>query len=101
MSKLIETLTISDVGSWASIIGLTLTFVTFLLLFSIKKKFLFRSSVDDHMKEISDISSEVSLLLRSYHENQKDIDELFALANVELRAMQRGVKNGVKPILQC
>ena len=83
-------LNLNDLGSWASIIGLSLTFITFLLVFGIKKKFLFRSSVDDHMKKISDISSEVSSLLRLYPENQKDIEELFALANVELRAMQRG-----------
>lgn len=90
MSKFIETLTLNDFGSWASIAALSLTFVTFCILLGIKKKFLFRSSVDEHVKKISEISSEVSLLLQSYSDNQKDIEEFFALANVELRAMQRG-----------
>lgn len=90
VSEFIETLTINDLGSWASIIGLSVTFFTFMMLFGIKKKFLFRSSVDDHMKKITEISSEVSSLLQSYSENKKDIEELFAVANVELRAMQRG-----------
>lgn len=83
-------LTINNLGSWASIIGLSLTFITFMLLFGIKKKFLFHSSVDDHIKKIAEISSEVSSLLQTFTENQKDIEELFAVANVELRAMQRG-----------
>lgn len=60
------------------------------MLFGIKKRFLFRSSVDDHMKKITEISSDISPLLKSYVENRNDIDELFALADVELRAMQRG-----------
>ncbi len=90
MSELIEMLTINILGSWASIIGLSLTFITFMMLFGIKKKFLFRSSVDEHIKRIAEISSEVSSLLQSYSDNQEDIEELFALANVELRAMQRG-----------
>lgn len=90
VSEFIETLTINDLGSWASIIGLSVTIFTVMMLFGIKKKFLFRSSVDDHMKKITEISSEVSSLLQSYSENKKDIEELFAVANVELRAMQRG-----------
>jgi hypothetical protein len=90
VAELLKTLNLSDIGSWASIVGLLLTLLTFLMLFGIKKKFLFRSSVDDHVKNITDISSQISSLLQSYSKNQKDIEELFALADVELRAMQRG-----------
>ena len=90
MTELLKALNLNDFGSWASIAGLILTLVTFLMLFGIKKKFLFRFSVDDHMKKIIEISSEISPLLKSYIENKNDIDELFALADVELRAMQKG-----------
>jgi len=109
VSELIKMLTLNNLGSWASIIGLSLTFITFLMLFGIKKKFLFRSSVDDHVKKIAEISSEVSTLLQSYSENQKSIEELFAVADVELRAMQRGatgdlltdIKKSRKKIKKC
>lgn len=81
---------LSDIGSWASIVGLLITAFTFFMLFGIKKKFLFRSSVDDHLEKLTYISSQISSLLISFKDNQKDIEELFALADVELRAMQRG-----------
>lgn len=77
-------------GSWSSIVGLFITILTLLMLFVIKKKFLFRSNVDEHLAKITDISSKISSLLISYADNKIDIEELFALADVELRAMQRG-----------
>lgn len=81
---------LSDYGSWSSIAGLIISIFTFLMLFGIKSKFLFRSSVDEHLENIAVISSQISSLLISYADNQKDIEELFALADVELRAMQKG-----------
>ena len=86
----ILSLTLSDLGSWASLIGLVVTFITVTTLFRIKKVFLFRSSLDDHLEKITSISSDVTSYLQCYSDNQKEIDELFALADVELRAMQRG-----------
>ena len=88
----IDSLTLSDSGSWASIIGFILTLLTLLMLWGIKKKFLFRSSIDDHINKLVEISSDVSSSLQSYEKNMQEIDELFALANVELRAMQRGAE---------
>lgn len=81
---------LSDYGSWSSIAGLLITIITLLMLLGIKSKFLFRSSLDGHLERITDISSQISYMLISFKDNQKDIEELFALADVELRAMQRG-----------
>lgn len=80
----------SVLGSWASLAGLLLTFITFTLLLGVKKRFLFRSSIDDHLEKVANLSKEISPLLQSFSKNQKDIEERFALADVELRAMQRG-----------
>ncbi len=90
MVELFKALNLSDSGSWASIISVLLTFATFLMLWGIKKKFIFRSSVDDHMNKINDISSKISSLLKSFTKNQHHIEESFALADVALRAMQKG-----------
>lgn len=90
MNEVFKLLTLNNFGSWASILGLLITVFTLLMLFGIRKKFLFRSSVDDHLSKISEISSDISSLLQSFSNNEKDIEELFALADVELRAMQRG-----------
>ena len=96
MQKIIDyiiSLSLSDVGSWASLLGLAITFFTATAIFTIKKNFLFRSSINSHAEEISRISSEITTLLREYSKNKQEIDELFALADVELRAMQRGTNN--------
>ena len=90
MIELFDTQSLGDYGSWSSIAGLIITIFTLLMLFGIKRRFLFRSSVDEHLEKITDISSKISSLLVSYADNQIDIEELFALADVELRAMQRG-----------
>ena len=90
MDEVLELMTLNNFGSWASILGLLITVITLLMLSGIRKKFLFRSTVDDHLSKISKISSDISALLQSFSNNQKDIEEQFALADVELRAMQRG-----------
>lgn len=90
MDEILNQLSLNNLASWASIAGFLLTIFTFLMLFGIRKKFLFRSSIDDHLARISEISSNISSLLHSFSENQKDIEEQFALADVELRAMLRG-----------
>lgn len=90
MTGIFDLSDLSNLGSWASIVGLLLTFITFILLLGVKKRFLFRSNIDDHLVKIANLSEEISPLLQSFLKNQKDIEEKFALADVELRAMQRG-----------
>lgn len=90
MDEVFKILTLNNFGSWASIVGLLITVFTLFMLYSIRKKFLFRSSVDDHLSKVSEISSNISSLLQSFKKNEKDIEELFSLVDVELRAMQRG-----------
>jgi len=83
---------LSDIGSWASIVGLIVTFVTFALVWGIKNRFFFRSNVEDHKKNISDMSSELSSLLSNFTENKHDIDDLIARVDVELRVIESGAK---------
>lgn len=90
MTDIFDLSDFSVLGSWASLAGLLLTFITFTLLLGVKKRFLFRSSIDDHLEKVANLSKEISPLLQSFSKNQKDIEERFALADVELRAMQRG-----------
>lgn len=96
MDKFLNQLSLNEFGDWASIAGFLFTIFTFLMLFGIKKKFLFRSSVDDHLKRITEISSNISSLLQSFSNNQNDIEEQFALADIELRVMQKGADGDLK-----
>jgi len=87
---MLKSVSLSDYGSWASIIGIFITLFTFIILFGIKKKFLFRFQVDEHNGKLVAMASEMSMLLQSYESNRQDIEELLALVDVDLRAMQRG-----------
>ena len=82
--------TLSDIGSWCSIIGLVITIFTFMLVFSIKRKFLFRSRVEEHQQSLREIASQISGLLQSYSKNMDDIDNAIAIADVKLRNIRNG-----------
>jgi hypothetical protein len=86
---------LSDIGSWASIIGVAISIVLATALFSIKKKFLFRSRVEEHAVKLAKIASSVSSCLNSYSDDDHDIYEAFALANVELRCIQKGASGSL------
>ncbi len=82
--------TLSDYGSWASIVGLFVTIFTFVLVFGLKKKFLFRTSVDEYQGSLIEITSKIAGLLQSYAKNIDDMDEAFAIADVKLRNIKNG-----------
>jgi hypothetical protein len=86
---------LSDIGNWLSIVSFLMTLATFGLLWNIKKKFLFRSNVETYKDLLSDKTSEMSTLLQNYNGNQHDIDELLAIVDVELRAIQKGAKENL------
>lgn len=84
---------LSDVGSWASIFGLVLTFITFILVSGIRKRFLFSSSVEEYKNTIIELSSELSGLLSDFEANKHDIDDVIARVDVALRAIEAGAKD--------
>ena len=86
---------LSCYGSWASIIGLFITISTFLLVLGIKKKFIFRSRVEEHTESLIEISSKLSSLLKSFSENIEDIDNEFAILNVKLRNIEKGASGNL------
>jgi len=96
MDEIIKFLTFSNVGSLASIIGFAITIFTFVVLWNIKKKFLFNSHVEAHKKFISEKAANITSLLADYDNNSNEIDEILALINVELRAVQRGANGDLK-----
>lgn len=106
--KYIIDISLSDWGSWASLLGLIITFATYSGVSKLKNKYLFSSSIDIHIKKINDISSEMTALIATYNNSQEQFEEYLALANVELRVMQKGasedllkdIKNARKQIWQ-
>ncbi|MUI54412.1 hypothetical protein [Aliivibrio fischeri] len=88
-NKLVS-LSLSDYGSWASIFGIVISLFTLIMMFYIKRTFLFRSRVDEFAEKLTKISSKIISGLNSYDSNKDDIDELVAVADVVLRSAQKG-----------
>jgi len=85
-----KSISLSDYGSSASIIGFFITVITFILLLGIKKVFLFRSRLDEHKDSLTQIASDVSGFLQDFSANLDEISNSFAIADIKLRDMQKG-----------
>ncbi|RWX57205.1 hypothetical protein [Photobacterium chitinilyticum] len=83
-------MSLSDYGSLASIFGIAISGFTLIMMFYIKKKFLFRSRVEEFGDRLTIISSDITSCLNSYDLNKDKVDELVALADVALRSVQKG-----------
>lgn len=51
---------------------------------------MFRSRIEEHTEKLDKIASKISELLQSFSDNKLDIDKEFAIADVKLRAIQKG-----------
>jgi len=85
-------LSLSQYGSLASIIGIVVSAFTLLTVVSLKRRFLFRSRLDDFSETLTEISSNIVASLNSYELNREDIDEFISLADVTLRTAKKGAK---------
>ena len=86
---------LSDAGSWASLVGLVLTGATFYSLFNIKNRFVFRSHITTHQESLKSKSADITMLLVAYNDNKAQLDEYIKLADVVLRAMQKGASGEI------
>ncbi|WAG10820.1 hypothetical protein NRZ32_17085 [Aeromonas dhakensis] len=86
---------LSDVGSWASIIGFLITIATLILVSGIRKRFLFRASIEEYKRNMIELSSELSGLLSDFESNKHDIDDVIARVDVALRAIESGAKDAL------
>ncbi|CAH6891608.1 conserved hypothetical protein [Vibrio chagasii] len=90
---------LSDYGSWASIIGVVVSLFTFGAVFFLRKTFLFRSRVDEHAKILADLSSKIVGCLNSFETNKDRVDELVGLAEVAIRSAKKGSSGALKSYL--
>lgn len=81
---------LSDYGSWASIFGLLISVVTFLLVKALRKQFIFRTRIEEHSSSLGEIASNIASLLLSFSGNEAEIDKELAIADVKLRNIQKG-----------
>ncbi|XLX38465.1 hypothetical protein ACK25U_11805 [Ectopseudomonas mendocina] len=90
------TTSLSDWGSWASILGIGVSLVTLVVALRLKRQFMFRSRVDEHLTALDEIASNISSLLISYESNHEDIDRQFAVAFVRLRYIKKDASSDLR-----
>ncbi|MFM2479829.1 hypothetical protein [Celerinatantimonas sp. YJH-8] len=92
----IKALSLSDYGSWASIIGFFISIFTLILIKRLKKSFMFRARVDIQGDLLQKLSSELSKLLGTYTASIDDITEILTKVKVKLRALKKGAKGDLE-----
>lgn len=93
---------LSDLGSWVTIISSFITAYTAYMVFRIRRKFLFRANMEKNCQEIQKNAEELSALLSNFNENKNSIDEILATTNVILRTLEKGASEDfLKDIKKC
>jgi hypothetical protein len=92
---------LSDYGSIASLVGLTISAFTLVLLAALRKKFYFNSRLEEHRDSLRVLSSDVSRLFEAFDSNLADIDDKFAIINVKLRMIQKGATSELLSDVKC
>ena len=88
-------MSLSDIGSYASIISFIFSLITLILLFYIKKQFLFKSTLDKNTAELKKLSSDISSLLDSYENNMTELDEKFRIIDVKFRFLEKSANGNL------
>lgn len=93
---------LSDLGSWVTIISFFITAYTAYMVFRIRNKFLFRANMEKNCKDIQENAEKLSALLGSFNENKNLITEVLATTNVILRSLEKGASEDfLKDIKKC
>lgn len=93
---------LSDLGSWVTIISSFITAYTAYMVFKIRRKFLFRANMEKNCKDIQENAEKLSALLGNYNENKNLIHEVLATTNVILRSLEKGASEDfLKDIKKC
>ncbi|WP_201525950.1 hypothetical protein [Psychrobacter frigidicola] len=95
MIEWFRSLTLSDYGSLASFVGLSVSIITLLLVSTLKKRINFNIRVEEHRLDLIALSSDISSLLGSFQHNTAEIDDKFAIANVKFRELQKAAPSNL------
>lgn len=86
----------SLLGNFSSLLGLVISLLTLFLLYKIRKKFLFRSSIKEYKKELLDLTKDMNTLFNSFSKNINEINEKIAIADVKLRVIEKGANDNLQ-----
>ncbi|QIA77660.1 hypothetical protein [Rodentibacter caecimuris] len=79
-----------------SIIGFLFTMISWWFILQVKKSISFRSNVIQYIKDIDNISKEITSLLSNYESNLDEIYELVMRVEAKLGHLESGAKSKLK-----
>lgn len=93
-------MSLSDIGSYASILGFLLTVAILVSLRNIQKKFLFKVRISDLHHNIKKHASELSSLIQNYSSNKNEIEELLAKALADIASLEQKASGSLRQNLK-
>ena len=89
-------MSITDIGSVASILGFLLTILIFLSLRSIRRFYVFTARVPELLSKLKKHAGEISKYQRNFSDSQQEIDLELKTAEVVLKSLKKKVGRQTK-----
>lgn len=101
---MVESLSLSDIGSIASILSFIIVLIIFFSVKKIKNFYIFKVRVPDLNKKFENIVSNISSFLNDYENATNSIDEETAKCEVVLKSLKkklpRSLKKSIKNVIK-
>ena len=89
-------MTLTDIGSAASILGFLLTIIIFLTLRSIRRFYVFTARVPELLKKLINHASKISEYQKEFSNSQQEIELELAKTEVVLNSLKKKVSRQTK-----
>ncbi len=84
---------IANVSSVVSILSFFMSIVTLYLVFTLRRRFIFRISIDKNKNSLNKSSTEISSLLNDFVNNKDGISDKLKIIEITLRNISKGSSN--------
>ncbi len=84
---------IANVSSVVSILSFFMSIVTLYLVFTLRRRFIFRISIDKNKNSLNKSSTEISSLLNDFSNNKDEISDKIKIIEITLRNISKGSSN--------
>lgn len=84
---------VANISSVVSILSFFMSIVTLYLVFTLRRRFIFRISIDKNKNSLNKSSTEISSLLNDFVNNKDGISDKLKIIEITLRNISKGSSN--------
>ncbi len=84
---------VANISSVVSILSFFMSIVTLYLVFILRRRFIFRISIDKNKNSLNKSSTEISSLLNDFSNNKDEISDKLKIIEITLRNISKGSSN--------